>query len=181
MAFIRETLRLYPSAATGFPRCTHKTIAISAVKVDVIPKGMKIIPLTMVLGREKEYCGEDADHHHYRRFLNESGHLNSQAFPSFGFGYGEHAPKVYESLTAFRIDLFVEMHVRLGRRAYTGRRLAEITMVNVIRSLLADYDLSFGLRARIDNGKLCTDTHVAAPCLVDKVDDGPKEALCLQL
>lgn len=90
VAFIRETLRLYPFAAVGFPRSTDDAMPLSDESSSrSIPPGTTLIPLTMTLGRDKEYWGENAEEHDYRRFLSEDEELSPLPFPVFGFGFGE--------------------------------------------------------------------------------------------
>ncbi|PWN27655.1 cytochrome P450 [Jaminaea rosea] len=116
VAFLRETLRLYPFAATGFPRQTSKPLPLPGRSDKVLPVGTVLVPLTMTLARDQEYWGPDAEEHNYRRFM-EDDTLKAQPFPVFGYGY--------------------------GRRACPGYRLAEVMMANAIGGLLSRYELSF--------------------------------------
>ncbi|CAO1613523.1 unnamed protein product [Parajaminaea phylloscopi] len=153
VAFVRETLRLYPFAATGFPRKLNEPIVTEGDPRTVIPKGKIVIPLTMTLGRDKEYWGEDAEEHNYHRFLDKAGQLKPQAFPSFGFGF--------------------------GRRSCPGHRMAETMMSNAIGSLLLSYELYFELRdagtSKEDSMPALTGDETRA-----RSKDGLKEALRVQ-
>lgn len=126
VAFLRETLRLYPFSAVGFPRKTNKDLPLPSGN-GVIPIGTTIVPLTTTLGRDTDYWGEDANLHDYRRFMHDDGKaLKTLPFPVFGFGY--------------------------GRRVCPGFRLAETAMANAVGALLLAYELDFEPRTQDQKG-----------------------------